>query len=298
MRSIFLLPLAALSVGCINVADQFAPVLTDAPFVYDIGELRVIGEEELVAGVADPSTIDDALYYGQLGAGENPGVFGGATFQFRGTGSTVCVVVDPESIFWNKELSTTSNTVQYKYEDVYTDDGDIDLSVGLTAYYTGSPGTEIGDFQAEYTDASGIPHYLEFNECRQVGYFGDPSHAGRATVEYCNIDTSLREGVLYTAVLETFALPIDDSILNFGTLAFDGSCQSLPWINEDGRAEEGATECVIPNEVGNAEPTGELPADKAWFPEMETAFCGGKGKVNSWCKDNPGAGCQEGETIE
>lgn len=289
-----LLALSGLASGCTNVRDGFRPVLTDAPFVYDIGELRVIGAEEL-AGV-DPSTVPDAVHYGQLGAGENAGLYGGATFQFRATGSSVCVVVDPEAMFWNKEISTQSNTVQYKFEDIFEDDGDLDLSAGLAAYYTGSPGSEIGDFSAVYDDPAGVEHELAFNECIQTGYFGDPAHAGRATVEYCDIDTSLHSGVMYTAVLETFALPIDDSILNFGALAFDGRCADLPWYDSNGALLAGASECVIPNEVEYADANG-IPEEKAWFPELERAYCSGVGKVNTFCKDNPGAGCQSEEEL-
>ncbi|MDP2308137.1 MAG: hypothetical protein Q8P18_19105 [Pseudomonadota bacterium] len=285
-----LVGLSGLASGCSNTRDAFRPVLTDAPFVYDIGELRVIDADEFAA--AAPLDIPDALHFGQLGASENPGIYGGATFQFRGTGRDVCVVVDPEAMFWNKEISTQAGSVQYNYEDVFTDDGDLDLSVGLTAYYTGSPGTEIGDFNAVYDDPSGVEHNLAFNECVQAGYQGvTPVNAGRGTVEYCDIDTSLREGILYTAVLETFALPIDDSKLAFGTMAFDGPCAELPWVDANGANQAGPAECVIPNEVGNADPNG-LAEDKAWFPELEAALCTGKGKVNTFCKDNPDAGCQ------
>lgn len=286
-----LLGLTGLSSGCYSARDMFRPEPSDAPFVYDIGELRVIGAEEFGAPDLDPNSIPDALHYGQLGVGESAGVFGGATFQFRGTGREVCIVVDPESVFWNREISSQA-TNKYDYDDVFEDDGDIDLSVGLTAYYTGSPGSEIGDFNAVYDDPSGIEHELAFNECIQIGLFGDPAHAGRATVEYCSIDTSLREGIMYTALLETFALPIDDSILNFGTLAFDGSCGELPWIDDNGAPQTGGSECVIPNEVQYGDPDDLLPEEKAWFPELESALCTGRGKVNAYCDENPDGGCQ------
>jgi hypothetical protein len=294
--------LAALT-GCRDVRDNFRPVLTDAPFVYDMGELRVIGNDELEASLGNPQSISDALVYGQLGAGENAGQYGGATFNFTGTGGDVCVVVDPEALFWNKEISQDA-TNRYKYEDVFEDDGDVDLSVGLTAYYTGSPGEEVGTFDATYTDDLGTEHTLAFDECVQTGLFGDPAHAGRATVEYCTIDTSLRPGVSYTALLKTFALPIDDSILNFGAMVYDGPCATqsndveqpdgttqtvvtgLTWLDTDGVVNHGASECVIPNEVGNAEADGEAPDEKAWFPDAETAYCSGKGKFNSFCSDH------------
>lgn len=289
-----LLVMSGLVSGCSNTRDLFRPVVTDAPFVDDIGELRVIDADEF--GAAEPLDIPDALHFGQLGASENPGIYGGATFQFRGTGRDVCVVVDPEAMFWAKEISTQGSQAQYEYEDVFTDDGDLDLSVGLTAYYTGSPGTEIGDFNAVYDDPSGVSHELAFNECIQSGYGGaSPVHAGRATVEYCQIDTSLHEGILYTAVLETFSLPIDDSKLAFGTMVLDGPCSDLPWTDANGAEQFGGSECVIPNEVGNADPINGLPEDKTWFPELESALCTGKIKVNNFCKDHPGEGCQAGD---
>ena len=290
--SLSFLALGALLAGCSDTQGAFYLAQSDAPFVYDIGELTPISSADLVAAQSDLTAIPDSLHYGQLGAGENQGLFGGATFQFAGTGSTVCVIVDPEAMFWNRELSSQSSSVQYKFDDEYTDDGDIDMSVGLTAYYTGSPGEEIGDFEAEYMDAAGVSHQLEFDECVQTGYFGDPAHSGRATVEYCQIDTSLRPGIQYTAVLKTFALPIDDSVLNFGAMVFDGRCDAVPWTDGDGAIQTGPTECAIPNEVGNSEKDG-LPADKEWFPTLEQAYCGGKGKVNSYCKDHVGDGCEE-----
>lgn len=287
-----LLVASGLLSGCSDTRDSFRPVVTDAPFVYDIGELRVTDAFELSG--SDPTSIPDALHYGQLGASENPGTFGGATFQFRGTGRAVCVVVDPESVFWNRDISTQTDT-KYDYNDIYTDDGDLDLSVGLTAYYTGSPGIEIGDFNAVYDDPSGVEHTLAFNECVQTGYNGiRPVHAGRATVEFCQIDTSLREGIMYTAVLETFALPIDDSKLNFGTLVFDGPCGELPWRDSNNALQTGPTECVIPNEVGNADANG-LPDNKLWVPELEAAMCTGNKKLNKFCEENPGAGCNDPE---
>lgn len=290
MRFIGLLSLGL--VGCANARDSFFPVDSDAPFVYDIGVLPLIGADELVDGF-DYATAP-GIHWGQLGIGEDLGIFGGATFQFQGTGGDVCIVADPESIFWNMEISEQpgGGSVRYKYEDVYTDDGDVDLEVGLSSYYTGSPGVEIGDFAATYSDASGQLHTLAFNECVQAGYFGDAAHAGRASVESCTIDTSLHPGTLYTGLLKTFALPIDDSVLNFGVAVYDGSCQDVLYQNAAGAFTTGVNECTLPNEVQYAEPDQVLPEDKAWFPGLESAYCEGPGKVNNWCGENESAaGC-------
>lgn len=277
--------------GCSNIRGDFLPAMSDAPFVDDLGEVRVIGTDELAdAQRSDPTSIPDALVYSQLGQGDEYGVFGGATLQFRGTGGDVCVLVDPEAVYWLTEISLQSSSPQYHFEDDYNDDGDIDLSVGLTAYYNGSPGVEIGDFNANYTDPAGVPHTLAFNECEQYGIFGDPAHAGRGAVEYCTIDTSLHEGVMYTALLQTFSLPINDSVLNYGAVVVEGACSTVPWINEDGGLESGVSECTIPDEVNNVD-GGTGASD--WFPELETAFCKGKAAVNSYCSDHPGEGCGE-----
>lgn len=282
-------------VGCANSRDSFFPADSEAPFVYDIGELPVLSGDLFVEGF-DYAT-EPGIHWGQLGVGEDLGTFGGATFQFRGTGGAVCIVADPESIFWNMEISELpTGSPRYQFEDVYTDDGDIDLEVGLSSYYTGSPGVEIGDFAATYADASGQLHTIEFNECVQSGYFGDPAHAGRASVESCAVDTSLHPGTLYTGLLKTFSLPIDDSVLNFGVAVYDGPCQGVPYLNEDGNFTAGVNECTLPNEVQYAEPDQVLPEEKAWFPTLESAYCEGTGKVNSWCKDNADAGaCQDAD---
>jgi hypothetical protein len=123
-----------------------------------------------------------------------------------------------------------------------------------------------------YTDPLGEAHELEFNECTQTGYQGTPEvHSGRGTAEFCTIDTDNRAGITFTGVLDTFALPHDDSILNFGLAVLDGACASI-------------TECTIPNEVGLAEGVDAI-AGKEWFTEIESAICQGVGAVNRVCEE-------------
>jgi hypothetical protein len=260
--------------GCDSTGAEFRPQVTDVPAVVDLGELPVVSADDYNGGDWDP-TAAEGVHYGQLGASENPGATGGATYQFRGTGGDVCVVADPEAVFWNRSVAVEESPGRYKYEDHYEDDGDVDVSVGLTAYYTGSPGVEIGDFEAQYTDPSGYDHEIEFNECIQVGYFSQTGvHAGRATAEYCTIHTDQHEGIPYTVLLKTFSLPHDDSILNYGTAVFEGSCDQI-----------GVTECTLPNEVQNADPDGSIPDSKVWFPDLEQSFCTGVGALNRACQD-------------
>jgi hypothetical protein len=266
--------LALLLIACDPPGAEFRPVPSDVPAIIDIGELPVVTREELDAA-GHPSEVD-GVYFGRLGAPEQEGTFGGATLQFRGTGGEVCVVVDPEAVFWNLSVDADGEGARrYQYMDRFEDDGDIDLSVGLTAYYTGSPGVEMGDFNAVYNDPGGIEHTLAFNECVQVGYGGTLDvHSGRATVEFCTIDTDQRAGIPYTVVLDTFALPHDDSILSYGVMVVEGSCDSL-----------GPTECTLTDEITYAEPDGATPKGKEWFPELEAALCQGINKTNDFCEE-------------
>jgi hypothetical protein len=273
--------------GCANEADPFRPQVSDVPGIQDLGVIEILTDEDRASGLplSDPS-YEGKVYYGRLGATEDAQAVGGATFQFEGTGGSVCVAVDPEAVFWNFAVAE-STSGKYKYKDHYADDGDIDLKVGLSAYYTGSPGVEIGSFEALYTDPSGVEHSLEFNECTQTGYQGTPDvFAGRASVEYCTIDTATRAGVMYTVLLETFSLPVDDDIVSFGAVVMDGGCGF-------GDSADAIDECLLPNEVGWAEPEENVTFDengdpvvegKEWFPGIEAAFCDKPKSVNDICE--------------
>ena len=107
-------------------------------------------------------------YYGLLGQAPT-GVKGGATFTFRGTGDRVCIVTDPETVFWNTAVASVNPDDKYSYADLEQDDGDIDLFAGLSSYYTGSPGVELGDFKGFYTDSLGNSVAIEYGECFQYG---------------------------------------------------------------------------------------------------------------------------------
>lgn len=279
MRLPFLFALG-LVVGCDATGDEFRPKTSDAPPILDLGELPVITEEEWSAEGFDPTDPASGVVYQALGASADPSVAGGATFQFKGNGGTYCVVMDPETLYWNVSLG--SGGAAYKYVDNYNDDGDLDMDIGLSAYYTGSPGVEMGDFKAVYTDDGGVDHTLEFNECFQGGYNGDSVHAGRGTVEGCEIDTDQRDGIMFTAALKTFSLPVDDSKLGFAVGVFelpDGrapSCDDLALPNRD----KGLTECLFLNEG---------TAGEDWeHSGLETAYCEGTSKVNDYCEEHMG----------
>ena len=256
MNRVALLVLMSLG-SCDKSGDYLVPQAIDGyPPVLELGELEVISLEDW----EDSTKRNDQIYRGDVGA--PVGAFdGGITFTFKGTGDKVCVMVDPEAIFWNRSVQVEP-VEAYSYPDNYVDDGDLDLSAGLAANYTGSPGLELGNFQGQYTDSLGNVVEIEYDLCVMTDYYGDyPAHAGRAAPEYCSIDTEGREGIEYTVVLKTFSTPLDDSILSFATGVYAGRCEDID-------------ECTI---------TGESPKDG--FEAAEQAFC--NTQMAEFCEQNP-----------
>jgi hypothetical protein len=185
-------------------------------------------------GVKDVISLDDWDKLGPQEAVDTYGIHetigppesghvGGGTFRFQGNGHHVCVYTDMELVFWGQSISPSEGVVNYEYSDNYDDDGDVDLFSGISAFYTGSPGVEMGDFNGVYTDSQGQQTTIAYNECLQAsaksGFFD--SHAGRATPEYCTIDTDQREGVEFTVAMQTFAVPLDDGKLDFVATVVD-----------------------------------------------------------------------------
>lgn len=213
----------------------------------------------------------DALpfFYGQLGRAPDL-TQGGATFTFMGTGDDVCVILDPETVFWNQSIAPASRVDQYAYPDYFDDDGDLDLFGGMSSYYTGSPGVEIGDFRGFYTDSKGELIEIQYGECNQTGYGGvDGAHAGRAKPEFCTIDTDQQEGVEFTIVMETWAVPLDDGVLSFGVAVMNERCPRVD-----------TSECFIRTESLDADGNPKACTDK-----LEYAQC--DGKLASFCCANP-----------
>lgn len=258
--------------GCDHTGFAFRPEVSDAPAVSDLGQIIPLDLDEWSTAGRDPAAFPDSIIYSEVGADENPGNVTGATAHFTGTGGNVCLVVDPEAVYWARSLAT-SGAGRYKFDDDFTDDGDIDMDAGLTAFYTGSPGVEMGDFKATYSDESGVDHEIEFNECVQTGYGGSADvHAGRATVEECIINTDQHAGIEYTVALRTYALPLNDSKLGFAVGAFDVGSQKCD-------AVFGAeAECLFMNEG-----TFGAESDRSG---IEEAFCTGPSAVNSYCEEH------------
>jgi hypothetical protein len=242
------------------------------PQVIEIGDIQVISKDDLAnmsSGNAHEwcegdDTSGRRCFYGQVSQ-PDLGVRGGATFTFDGTGTNVCLIVDPESVFWSQSIKVQGRNENFAYPDVQMDDGDIDLFAGLSSYYTGSPGVELGNFSGFYTDSLGTQVEIEYGECTQLGSSLSGitnAHSGRATVEFCDINTAEREGVQYTVVLETFSVPLDDGGLSFGAVAVEGRCSQINNPN-------GINECTIMMESLDAG-SGNV---RACSDTLEAAFC-------------------------
>jgi hypothetical protein len=242
------LAIALSTIACDRRNDAiFDPVQNDHPTTIDIGPLQVLTGDQLDAlrdvQAAGESVhewckeVDEAgrprCFFGQVSStyGEYRG---GATFTFSGTGTDVCIVSDPESVFWNHAVEAPTGSdenedgridpdelygnFENRYQDNLQDDGDIDVYAGLSSYYTGSPGVEIGDFKGFYTDSMGRQIEIEYGLCLRRGSSQADSsfntaQAGRGAPEWCTFSTEEREGIDYTVVLEAFTVPMDDGAL-------------------------------------------------------------------------------------
>lgn len=273
LKSSILIGAAIASVSCDRLGrDYLTAPNADWPGVVHLGELPVLGSGEFQA---EADRIEN-ITYARIGA-PSDGIYGGATATFTSTGGSVCVIVDPEAVFWNESVAAQGTKEQYSIADNYRDDGDIDIEVGLTAYYTGSPGYEMGDFAAIYEDSLGNEVRLEFNECFMPGYGSTlDAHAGRGAIEYCTIDTSVHPGKSYTVVLNTFSVPLDDGLLDYAVAIVDGACSDI------GQASGGLDECLLPAESRDADDLSVADGD---FALLEQAYC--SGDIFQFCSNNP-----------
>ena len=127
-------------------------------------------------------------FFGELGQAPL-GTIGGATYTFvapeNASLGEVCLTVDPETVFWAESINPINRDNEFGYPDHYDDDGDIDMFAGLSSYYNGSPGKELGDFTGYYTDSLGTTVEIEYGECFQTGFPSgmNTAHAGRGTTE-------------------------------------------------------------------------------------------------------------------
>lgn len=251
-HSIALLALA----GCDYTGDWLFARPTDAEPIVDLGVITP-------AAPTSAGELADAVIYGEVGA-TGSAERGGVTFTVTGTGGPVCVWVDPELVFFNQSVSVVRPVPQFQYPDNVFDDGDLDLSAGLSVYYSGSPGVEVGGFRILYEDALGNQVPVEFNECL-IGSMNTSSggHSGRGTPEYCTLSAT-QPGVSYTILMETWSTPLDDDILNYGLLVVGDTCNNVK------RLVSGVPdECLI---TGEARPDPESEPFEGSL-DYEAAFC-------------------------
>jgi hypothetical protein len=152
------------------------------------------------------------------------GLLGGATASFLGTGGDVCLIVDPQTV-WRDDwaMGGDGHVTDTSTDNYLHDDGDIDLTAGLSADYTGTPGQVMGSFQRTFVDPNGVERSADFNICLMYDRYGlSGASSGRATPEWCTIKTE--EGVSYTAALTTYSVPYDDDRLRFAFQMRAGEC--------------------------------------------------------------------------
>jgi hypothetical protein len=279
--------------GCDFSGDFLFPGLIDGvPPVYVLTQ-----EDGSLFEPVDITSIDDVranTLYAEVGPPINS-EFGGVTLDFIGTGSDVCVWVDPETVFWNQAVAENLQSDfarKWTYPDNFYDDGDIDLFAGLSVYYTGSPGETVGDFVVQYEDSLGNRVPVSLSEC-SVG-IGN-AHAGRGFPESCTIRaTDL--GISYTVLMLTYSTPLDDDRLSYGVLLANGNCENLR------TAAGGVTglgdECLILGESMRPQPVSNGYGPYMGFDnvdswpgsvEFEQEFCDPEARMRRFCNDEADA---------
>ncbi|TNE84658.1 MAG: hypothetical protein EP330_28730 [Deltaproteobacteria bacterium] len=227
------------------------------------GENGVDGVIDLgVIEVGDPAD-ESAVVFAEVGPAD-VSVRGGATARFTGTGGTVCVWVDPEAVTWNTAVAPGGDQ-RLSYPDNIFDDGDIDIEVGQSIFYTGTPEVTVGDFAVSYQDAIGNEVELALNECIIYDLFGETGgHSGRAAPEFCDIPNTI-PNLEYTVAISTWNTPLDDDVLSFGLLIVDGECSDL--MNARRTTDAWDQECVITGEARNG---GVM---RPSYDYVESLFC-------------------------
>jgi hypothetical protein len=245
------------------------------------------GEPIVPAVISSMEDIGPATIYAEIGAPVDANL-GGTTFEFVGTGGDVCLWMDQETVSWNPAVARIPSVSgpEYAYADNVFDDGDIDIYGGLSVYYTGSPGEEIGDFVVEYEDSLGNKVPVVLSECnmRGGGDYGLGAHSGRGGAEYCTM-TATDPGITYTVLLQTFAAPLDDDRMSYGVLLAEGRCDALRTMVGGGlRGDECVIrgESIVPqgNDIG---PWYGYDASRSWpgVEAVEEVFCDVSGQQDA-----------------
>ena len=238
----------------------------------DLDALQLVQNYDVAAGellpadvvdldrVDDPPALDGGAFRGDVGPSDiGAGNVAGATVTIEGTGDRVCVIVDPQSVFRDDTWIDATGSQQPNpfMRDYPHDDGDIDLLAGLAAYYTGTPGSEMGDFINFFPDENGVERRVDLNICLQQDQFGaNGGSAGRATPEFCSFPTEV--GVDYRIALVVYSVPLDDNLLGYMLDIRTGECP------------QAIDECTLRGDADPA-PEGVLPEG---FSDVEEMFCG------------------------
>lgn len=276
--------LALLAVmACDRSGAEYVPQSVDG---YD--GVAVLGEITPLdaATLRSDSARRDSATYGTLTLPRDE-LFGGATATFVADGGAYCVMVDPEAVTWNQSVDLDTPSPQYAQKDNTSDDGDLDISIGLSSNYTGTPGLQMGNFEQAYEDSLGTQVTVNTNECVFFTTQGQPgAHAGRSTPEFCNIDTTLHPGREYTIALDTWSLPLDDDLLSFGLIVAEGTCSDLL-----GATTSLDWECVVPGEscTPDEQDAGNCNDREVQYAAMELAYCMGAQNLFCDCSYNPSA---------
>ncbi len=210
-----------------------------------------------------PALGDNEPFLGNIGPSDiGGGHISGATLTVSGTGGRVCVIVDPQSVF-RDDLQLAGDGEEYWnpfMDDFPHDDGDIDLQAGLAAFYTGTPGEELGDFFGSFPDSNGVDRAVDLNLCLMNDLHGIAGGtAGRGTPEWCSFET--QAGVDYRSVLRVFSGPVDDDELTYALQILDGDCPGN--INE----------CTLRGDYDYREGLEDIIPDG--FATVEHLYCDG-----------------------
>ena len=110
MKRITILTLLALLSGCDRDGrTHIAYESSDAPGVVHLGELEVM----TISDFLDNDIRAEKTMYSELGS-PGPGNFGGATINFTSNGGAVCVMMDPESVFWKSMAVPRTRTTAHR----------------------------------------------------------------------------------------------------------------------------------------------------------------------------------------
>ena len=238
--------------------------LDSDPLLQNYDGETVQGADVVDLDIAEsPPELDGPTFHGLLRPSDiGTGDHSGATATFTGTGGRVCLIVDPQSVFRDDRWFDESGAEQINpfMLDYPHDDGDVDMQAGLAAYYTGTPGDQMGDFVNSFPDANGVERRIDLNICLLEDRWGIVgAAAGRGTPEWCSFETVA--DTQYRIAITVFSVPTDDDELKYAFELRDGACP----LQVD--------ECTLRGDY-DLDESAELPAQ---YDNVEDMYCRGPG---------------------